>query len=57
MIVVSVHISYEWVFMNFIVHYIFAVAGGLLVGVVARSRSPVRLAPTLMPAVVQSQAV
>lgn len=45
MIVISVHISYEWVFMHFVLHYMFAVAGGMMVGVgaltwkSARSRS------------------
>lgn len=54
MIVVSVHVSYEWVFMNFVLHYMFALAAGLLVGVVARSRSPVRLAALApLPAVSQ----
>jgi O-antigen ligase len=57
MIVVSVHVSYEWVFMNFIIHYMFAVAAGLLVGVVARSRSPLRLPPALMPVAAASPAV
>jgi O-antigen ligase len=33
MIVVAVHISYEWVFMHFILHYLFAIAAGMLVGV------------------------
>lgn len=49
-IIASIHISFEWVFMHFVLHYMFAVGAGLLVGVVARSRSPVRLSPTLMPA-------
>jgi O-antigen ligase len=56
MIVASVHISFEWVFMNFIAHYMFAVAAGLLVGVVARTRRPVRLPPAFIPVPAHSQA-
>ena len=55
-IVASVHISFEWVFMHFVLHYMFAIGAGLLVGVLARSRSPVRLAPALVPAPAVSQA-
>jgi O-antigen ligase len=58
MIVVAVHISYEWVFMHFVLHYLFAIAGGMLVGVralvLANSQNleasdarPSRLAPRL----------
>lgn len=36
MLVVIVHISFEWVFMHFVLHYIFAVEAGILVGVSAR---------------------
>lgn len=42
MIIVSVHISYEWVFMSFMPHYMFAIAGGMLVGLTA---SPRKVAP------------
>jgi hypothetical protein len=49
MIVVSVHVSYEWVFMHFVLHYMFAVGAGLLAGVAASARSRVRLSPTMIP--------
>lgn len=42
MIIVSVHISYEWVFMQFVLHYLFAVAAGLMVAVAARTAGPVK---------------
>lgn len=39
MIVAAVHISYEFVFMNSTLHYLYAIAGGMLVAVAARSRA------------------
>jgi hypothetical protein len=38
MIIVAVHISYEWVFMHFVLHYMLAIAAGLLVALVMRSK-------------------
>jgi hypothetical protein len=43
MIVISVHISYEWVFMHFVLHYMFAIAAGMIVGVGALARKSPRL--------------
>lgn len=42
MIIVAVHISYEWVFMHFVLHYMLALSAGLLVAVAARSKVPAR---------------
>jgi O-antigen ligase len=42
MIVVLAHISYEFVFMDFVLHYLFAISTGLLVAIAARSRSAAR---------------
>ena len=56
MLVASVHVSYEWVFMHFVLHYMFAVGAGMLVGIRARHRSPVRLAPALVPIPAHSRA-
>ena len=39
MIVVAVHISYEFVFMNSTLHYLFAISGGMLVAIAARAKS------------------
>lgn len=39
LIVASVHISYEWVFMNFIPHYLLAISAGMLVALAARSKA------------------
>lgn len=49
MIVVSVHISYEWVFMHFLPHYMFAIAAGMLVGVSASTRRVAQPRPALVP--------
>lgn len=32
LIIVTIHISYEYVFMHFVIHYLFAITAGLLVG-------------------------
>lgn len=32
LLMVTIHISYEWVFMHFVIHYLFAIMAGLLVG-------------------------
>lgn len=42
MIVAVAHISYEFVFMDFVLHYLFAISAGLLVAIAARSRSAAR---------------
>ena len=42
MIVAVAHISYEFVFMDFVLHYLFAISAGLLVAIAARSRSTAR---------------
>lgn len=42
MIIVAVHISYEWVFMHFVLHYMLAIAAGLLVALAVRSKSPMK---------------
>jgi O-antigen ligase len=39
MILVAIHINYEFVFMDFVLHYLFAISGGMLVAVAARARS------------------
>lgn len=56
MIVVSVHISYEWVFMHFFLHYMFAVAAGLLLGITAQTRSPAKARPSVRPALAAARA-
>ena len=48
MIVVVVHISFEFVVMDFILHSLFAIAAGLLVGLHARKRAATR-APAAKP--------
>lgn len=40
MIVVSVHIAFEWVFMHFVLHYLLALCAGMLVAVAAYARKP-----------------
>ncbi len=42
MIVVAVHISFEFVFMDFTLHYLFAIVGGMLVAIASRVRSRAR---------------
>ncbi len=42
MIIVSVHISYEWVFMHFVLHYMLAIASGLLVALGVTSKVAVK---------------
>lgn len=39
MIIVCIHISFEWVFMQFELHYMFALGAGLLVGVTSRMQA------------------
>ena len=36
---VSVHMYFEWIFMTFLPHYLFAIAGGLMVAIAARTRA------------------
>jgi hypothetical protein len=47
MIVASVHISFEFVFMDFTLHYLFAMAGGMLVAITSRVRS--RASESMVP--------
>jgi hypothetical protein len=42
MILVAVHINFEFVFMDFILHYLFGIAGGMLVAVAATAKSPAK---------------
>lgn len=49
MIIVSVHISYEWVFMQFMLHYLFAIAAGMMVGIAAMTRKSAQSRPSLLP--------
>jgi len=42
MVLVAIHINFEFVFMDFVLHYLFAVTGGLLVAVAAQTKSPIR---------------
>lgn len=44
---VSVHMYFEWIFMTFLPHYLFAIAGGLMVAIAARTRAaaPVKDSP------------
>lgn len=57
LIIISVHISFEWVFMFFVIHYLFAAIAGLTVAVAARTaseskrRSTRALPATLLPTV------
>jgi len=44
MIVVSIHIAYEFVFMDFILHYLFAISAGMLVAITARAKSSAMIA-------------
>ena len=39
MIIVSIHISYEFAFMDFMLHYLFAACAGMMVAIAARSRN------------------
>ncbi|GAA3893234.1 hypothetical protein GCM10022276_10530 [Sphingomonas limnosediminicola] len=41
MIIVSIHVGYEWVFMHFDLHYVFAIASGIVVSLSARARAAV----------------
>jgi O-antigen ligase len=51
MILVAVHINFEFVFMDFVLHYLFAITAGLLVAVYAQAKSPSRVSSaTLRPA-------
>jgi O-antigen ligase len=54
MIIVSVHISFEFVFMDFTLHYLFAMVGGMLVAIASRVRSHVSES---MPVPVRSTAL
>lgn len=39
MIIVCVHVSFEWVFMHFVLHYLFAITAAMLVACSVRSKS------------------
>jgi O-antigen ligase len=47
MIVVAVHISYEFVFMNSTLHYLFAISAGMLVAIAARAKAAGKGLPTV----------
>lgn len=52
MIATCFHLAFEWVFMHFVLHYLFAIAAGMMVGVGARMAKPAKrtaLAGTQMP--------
>jgi hypothetical protein len=49
MVMVAIHINFEFVFMDFILHYLFAITAGLLVAVAAQATSPVRTPAALRP--------
>jgi hypothetical protein len=49
MIIAAIHMSYEWVFMTALLHYMFAVAAGLMVAVAARSPKSAQARPVMMP--------
>jgi len=42
MIIVSIHISYEFAFMDFMLHYLFAMCAGMLVAIAARTKEAAR---------------
>jgi hypothetical protein len=42
MILVAIHINFEFVFMDFTLHYLFAIAAGMLVAVAARAKKPAK---------------
>lgn len=39
MLVVAIHLGFEWVFMHFVMHYLFAICCGMMVALAARSRA------------------
>jgi hypothetical protein len=43
MILVAVHINFEFVFMDFVLHYLFAISAGMLVAVAARAKRAARV--------------
>ena len=49
MIIAAIHISFEYVFMNFIPHYLFAISAGTLVALAARANVAVKGTPALKP--------
>jgi hypothetical protein len=44
MVLVAIHINFEFVFMDFMLHYLFAISGGLLVAIYAQARAGTRKA-------------
>lgn len=42
MIAACFHLAFEWVFMHFVLHYLFAIAAGMMVGIGARMSKPAR---------------
>jgi uncharacterized protein YraI len=47
-IIVSLHVAYEFAFMEFMLHYLFAISIAILVAVSARAKSPARNAAGVM---------
>lgn len=47
MIIVAVHISFEWIFMHFTVHYMLAIGSGLLVAIARSSKSSATISRTI----------
>lgn len=48
MMIAAVHMSYEWVFMHFVLHYMFAIAAGLMVAVAARTSKIAQRRPVMV---------
>ena len=46
-IIASIHISFEWVFMDFVPHYLMAISAGTLVALAARANVAAKSAPAL----------
>ncbi|MEO8456151.1 MAG: O-antigen ligase family protein [Sphingomicrobium sp.] len=42
MILVAIHINFEFVFMDFVLHYLFAVTAGMLIAIASRATIPAR---------------
>ena len=58
LVMVTIHISYEWVFMHFVIHYLFAIIAGLLVGLkYALRRSTVDQSPRRIQTVTDGEPV
>lgn len=55
MVIASIHISFEWVFMFFVIHYLFAVVAGILIAVATRTSKQTKRVKFTLPANSQSQ--